>query len=294
MDILKYKTKRIIPSVLCLGYFDALHKGHIKIINTAKNYAKKINAETEVFVFTGGKNNTPDLFTFEERLIKFKILGVDAVIYQELNKEFMAKSKEEFLKELFSYYNVKAIVVGKDYTFGKNAEGNVEFLKEYLNNIGVSLLVCDDILDGLREKISTKNIKSLILKGDVLNANNLLGSNYFISGTVKKGKGLGQTIGFPTANVEVQNDKLLVKKGVYVTCTIINGKLYSSITNVGNQPTVNGKNELIETYIHNFNGDLYGKKITVYFVERIRDIFKFSDLNELKSQLKKDLGYIYD
>ena len=137
-------------------------------------------------------------------------------------------------------------------------------------------------------KISTKSIKKALLNGDIFLANTLLDSNYFIRGKVVRGKKLGSKIGFPTANILLDNSKLLIKRGVYLTFTIIDNKLYSCITNVGNQPTVNGDNDVIETYINNFSGDLYGKVISVYFIEKIRDIISFNSVEELKAQLLKD------
>ncbi len=292
MEILEYGTEYKKPSIMCLGYFDAVHLGHTKIIELAKNIANEKGLIVEVFIFVGGKNNTPDVFNFEERLIKLRALGVDAVIYKALDKSFMSKSKEEFLNEVFSLYRVEALVVGEDYTFGKNAEGNIDFLKKYCEKLGKKVYVCDKVLSLNGNKISTKDIKSALINGDIKLANSLLGSNYFFRGEVVKGKRLGTKIGFPTANIELKSDKLLIKKGVYLTCTIIDGKIYSCLTNVGNQPTVNGNSEIIETYIDNYSGDLYGKAISVYFIERIRDIVKFDSINDLKAQLTKDMEYL--
>ena len=141
-------------------------------------------------------------------------------------------------------------------------------------------------------KISTTEIKKALEKGDVLTANTLLYGNYFISGKVVHGKGLGVNIGFPTANVLLSDNKYPIKSGVYMTFTIIDGAVYPCITNVGKQPTVGGKDRVIETYIDNYNGDLYDKILTVYFVERLRDIIKFNSILELKEQLEKDLRSI--
>ena len=292
MDILEYGIEYKKPSIMCLGYFDAVHLGHAEIINTAKKIAKKSNLNVEIFAFIGGKNNTADVFSFEERLIKFKALGVDTVIYKNLDAKFMSKTKTEFLEEIFSLYNVEAVVVGEDYTFGKNAEGNVDFLIEYLKKLDKKVYVCSKVLGYSGDKISTKDIKNALKNGDIKLANNLLGSNYFLCGKVVKGKQLGLKLGFPTANIMLNSDKLQVRKGVYLTCTIIGDKLYSSLTNVGNQPTVNGENEITETYIHNYQGDLYEKVISVYFIDRIRDIVKFNNVQELKEQLQKDLEYL--
>ena len=292
MDILEYGTEYKKPSIMCLGYFDAVHLGHVKIIEIAKAIAKEKNLLVQVFIFVGGKNNTPDVFSFEERLIKLKALGVDTVIYKILDNKFMSKSKMQFLEEIFSIYNLEALVVGEDYTFGKDREGNVDFLINYCDNLNKKVFVCEKVLSPLGDKVSTKDIKTALINGDLILANQLLGSNYFIRGEVVKGKKLGSKLGFPTANILLKNDKMLINKGVYLTCTVIDGKLYSCLTNVGNQPTVNGESEVIETYIHNFSGDLYGKTISVYFIERIRDIVKFNDTKELTNQLERDMEYL--
>jgi riboflavin kinase/FMN adenylyltransferase len=292
MNIYKYGEINKNPTCICLGYFDAIHLGHIKIINLAKEIAENKGLELSVLIFTGGKNDSPDIFTFSERLIKLKALKVDNVIYQELNSEFMAKSKDEFLNEIVSYYNVKEIVVGEDFTYGKFAEGNINHLKKFCDNNDIKLNITEKVVDDLGNKISSKNIKSLLINGYIIKANENLGSNYFIRGEVVKGKQLGSKLNFPTANIVCSSNKLLVKQGVYLTCTIINGKLYSSLTNVGTQPTVNGKNNVIETYIHKFSEDIYGKTISVYFIEKIRDIVKFNSLEELKEQLTKDMEYL--
>lgn len=288
MEIIKYGESLQKPMVLCLGYFDAIHKGHKKIISVAKDYAIKNDLLTAVLIFTGGKNKENDVFSFEERLIKLKALNVDVVIYKNLTKEFMAKSKGEFLDEIFSFYNAKAVVTGKDFTFGKNAEGNVTFLTNYANVNNATHYIVEEVVTNESEKISTKSIKKALLDGDIFLANTLLDGNYFIRGKVVRGKKLGSKIGFPTANILLDNSKLLIKRGVYLTFTIIDNKLYSCITNVGNQPTVNGDNDVIETYINNFSGDLYGKVISVYFIEKIRDIISFNSVEELKAQLLKD------
>ena len=291
MDILEFKTKIEKPCVMCLGYFDAMHKGHTHIIQTAYNLAKEKGLLLVVFLFTGGKNNSPDIFTFEERLIKLKVLNVDAVIYQKLDKEFMSLSSKEFTDLLFSNYNIKYVLTGNDYNYGKNKSGNTQTLKEEaLKHNGELITVNEVSLFG--EKISTQTIKQHLTNGDIVKANALLGSNYFIRERVIKGKELGKTIGFPTINMKLSKDKLLLGSGVYITMTIIDGKPYSCITNVGSQPTVNGEDFVVETYIKNFDGNLYDKKMSIYFVEKIRDVKNFESLEKLKEQLKLDLELI--
>ena len=288
MDIVEYGLKLNYDCVLCLGYFDGIHLGHTALINKAKEIAKAKNIKLAVFLFTGGKNSDGDLFTFEERLIKLKALGVDTVIYTELNDEFKNTSAEDFLKDLTSFYSLKTVVTGEDFTYGKKAQGNVKSLREFMQNNGVEVLTFDLVLDG-NEKVSTRDIKNLLKQGEIVKANNLLGGNYFIRERVVKGKQKGRDLGFPTANMLLSSSKMQIKSGVYLTLSIIDGKIYPAITNVGSQPTFNGENTVIESYFHGFNGDLYDKILSVYFVDYIRDIKRFNSEEELKAQLKKDL-----
>ena len=288
MDIVKYGLKLNYNCVLCLGYFDGIHLGHTALINKAKDVAKAKNVNLAVFLFTGGKNSEGDLFTFEERLIKLKTLGVDVVIYKELNEEFKNTLAKDFLKDLTKFYNLKTVVTGSDFTFGKKALGNVKTLKDFMNNRGVEVLTFDLVLTN-DSKVSTSDIKNLLKQGEIVKANELLGGNYFIRERIVKGKQKGRELGFPTANMVLSQEKMKIKSGVYLTLSIINGNVYPAITNVGAQPTFDGENYVIESYFHGFNGDLYDKILSVYFVDYIRDIKRFDSVKQLKEQLKKDL-----
>ena len=277
---------------MCLGYFDSIHKGHIEIIKKAKEYSNLNNILLGVIIFTGGKNNSLDVFSLEERLVKLKLLNVDFVVYNELSQAFMKKTHKEFLDELFNLYNIDCVITGEDFTFGAKAFGNVKFLKKYCDDIGVKTITLPKVLCNKGNKISTKTIKNALLSGDIKLANELLGSNYFIRGRIVKGKKLGSKLGFPTANILIDKSKLKILEGVYLTLTIINDKLYPCLTNVGKQPTVNGESFVVETYIDGFSGDIYDKIISVYFIEKIRDIIKFNNVDELKNQLNEDLRWL--
>lgn len=287
-NVILYGDKCQKNLILALGYFDAVHKGHQKVLKKAVSVASENNCTPSALIFFGGKTKK-DVFTLNERLRRIFLTGIKTVIVKELSKDFMALTKLEFLKELTSLYDIKAVVSGSDFTFGKNAEGNVQTLKEFF---GEDNVYTQNLEEENGEKISSSSIKNALSKGDILTANTLLGGNYFISGEVIRGKGLGRDLGFPTANVLLGENKYPINSGVYVTFTVINGVVYPAITNVGAQPTVNGKDTVIETYIDGFSGDLYGKSLTVYFVERIRDIKKFNSIKELKEQLEKDLRSI--
>ncbi len=274
--------------ILALGYFDAVHLGHQKVIKKAIEIAMDKNAIPSALIFIGGKTGK-DVFTLSERLRRIFSLGIKTIIVKELTPDFMQKSSVEFLQEISTLYDIKAVVSGSDFTFGKNASGTIQTLidffgrdKVYTENL--------ELLSGV--KISSTSIKNALEKGDILTANTLLGGNYFLSGEVIKGKGLGNKLGFPTANILLESNKFLIKDGVYLTFTVINGKIYPCITNFGSQPTVNGDNIVVESYIDGFSGNLYAKSLTVYFVERLRDIVKFNSFQELKEQLEKDLRSI--
>lgn len=289
MEILKFgENYKLNNCVLVLGYFDSIHKGHRYLINLAKE-SKENSEKLAVFMLTGGKNSEKDVFSFKERLILLSTLGVDVVIYAELNETFKNTTKEEFLTKLKETVNVSKIFVGEDFRYGKNAQGTPNEISKIFTKSQINILkkIKDESGD-----YSTKRIKTALLSGDILTANTLLNGNYFIFGKVVKGKMLGRTYGFPTANITLESEKMQIKSGVYATFTIIDGKLFSCITNVGAQPTFEGQNTVIETYISGYNGDLYGKYLTVYFIEKIRDIVKFNGVNELKAQLEKDLEYV--
>ena len=294
MKIVNFKQIIKENTVMALGYFDSVHLGHKTLLRSTVSLAKRLNATPTALIFTGNFKGNGEVFTFTERVKRIEKEGIEAVVYAELTSEFMSLTDGDFLSMLFSSINVSALVCGDDFTFGKNALGNTETLSKKCAEKGVQLLVVDKVCDDNGEKISTNQIKKYLNLGDVSSANILLGDNYFISGEVIKGKRLGNTIGFPTANVAFNSKKTNLKRGVYLTYVIIDGVKYLSLTNVGTQPTVNGEKEVIETYIDGFTGDLYGTNLTVYFEKYIRDIIKFNSVEELKAQLLEDKRSLND
>ncbi len=287
IKVINYGEKYSQNLILALGYFDAIHKGHIAVLDSAVQTAKGLNFTPAVLIFTGGKSKQ-DLFTLEERIDKIKLLGVELIIVKALDSQFMNKTKLEFLNELSSLYKLEKVVTGSDFTFGKNALGNVKTLTEFFGNDRVLTI---NLVSDRESKISTTEIKKVLSLGDIKLANEYLGSPYFISGTVVKGKSLGKKLGFPTANIHLCDNKYKIQPAVYKTMVKIENKEYFAITNYGSQPTVEGEKLVVETHILGFNGDLYGKRLSVYFLDKIRDIKKFSSLDELKEQLELDKGY---
>lgn len=290
MKLINYGEKIPDNLTLALGYFDAVHKGHIAVLERAVSIAKSKGLVPTALIFTGGKSKT-DVFTLSERADKIFACGIEIIIVKPLDRAFMAKTKEEFLTELSSLYFISSVVSGVDFTFGKGALGGVQTLKEFF---GEDKVYTESLLSDNSGKFSSTKIKEALSFGDIKLANFYLGSNYYISGLVFKGKGLGNTLDFPTANIVLSSEKFKIKQGVYKTFVVIDGVKYKSITNYGTQPTVLGNDVIVETYIDGFSGDLYGKNLTVYFDEFLREIKKFSSLEELKEQLIKDKGSLND
>ena len=294
MKVIDFGEKLNSDTVIALGYFDAIHGGHRVLLNTAVSMAKTLNATATALIFSGGYKKGGEVFTFNERLSRIENTGIDTVFHAVMTKEFLSVSYSDFLNEVFLSSNVKGLICGEDFTFGKNAEGNATVLQKECDKRNVKLTVIKKQTDNLGNKISTTYVKNSLQIGDIKKVNALLYDNYFISGEVVKGKKLGNTIGFPTANIILPKEKTPVKTGVYKTYVIINGKKYPSITNYGAQPTVNGVNDILETYIDGFSDNLYGEILTVYFVDYLRDIKKFNSIEELKNQLTEDKRSLYD
>lgn len=290
MKIVNYGEKLPKNLILALGYFDAVHVGHKAVLNKTVAIAKSKNLSPTALIFTGGKSDC-DVFSLAERFDRIFKLQIENIIVKSLDRAFMQKTKTEFLTEITSLYDIKGVVSGSDFTFGLNAEGSVQTLIDFF---GQDRVFTEQLLGDGTEKFSSSNVKQALLQGDIKRANFYLGDEYFIKGEVLRGKGLGKTLGFPTANVKIEDSKLKIKQGVYKTFVLIGGKRYGAISNFGAQPTVNGESVILETYISGFNGDLYGKVLTVYFEDYIRDIKKFSSLEELSNQLIKDKGVLND
>lgn len=282
--------------LLCLGEFDSVHIGHREIIKTARQSLKQ-GQSLALLTFKNDAskitNKTSGLvYTLEERLLIFEKLGIDEVIYINFDKDFASITPEAFLNEILSKRKVKGMFCGSDYKFGKGAKGDISFLKKVCSINEIPLFICDFLLDENGNKVSSGSIKQKLIDGEVESANKLLGENFFLSGVVVEGRKVGRKLGFPTANLILPNSKVRFKSGVYACSVNLSGKTYRAITNFGTQPTFNEKNEVIECYIHGFNGDLYGKTLTIRFDSYIRDIVKFNTVEQLIQQLNDDLKVI--
>lgn len=279
---------------IALGSFDGLHLGHLSLIEKAKDLAVKNNGKSIIFTFKNHPRkflNTTNkiqlIMTNEEKIDILQNEEVDIIAFKAFDEKIMKMMPDEFIRWLCKSYNVKGIIVGFNFKFGYKNLGDVETLEKFQEEYKYKLYVMKPYTMQ-DEIISSTSIRKELLDGNVKKAFNMLSRPYMLSGKVIDGKKLGRTIGFPTANLEINKEKVIPKKGVYYTNVKIDEKTFKGITSVGNNPTVNGQELTLETYILNFNEDIYGKEIKVYFIDRIRDEIKFNNINELVAQLKKD------
>lgn len=287
-------------TVLTLGVFDGLHLGHQAIMKTVVERAETIGAVPTALTFDPHpravlypENAPPLLQTLDQRLANFEFLGIKQAIVINFDKKFAEQDAEIFLRDIiFERFQAKEVYLGKGFAFGKNRAGNIELLRKISQELG---FVADEVeeitLRGIR--ISSSKIRKLLQDGKVNLVRRMLGRPYGIEGQIVHGLQRGRTIGFPTANLKPVN-RVIPKFGVYATATLIDGIWRRGITNVGVRPTFDDDSApSIETFIFDFDGDLYGDVLRVRFLHRIRDERKFSGIDELRSQIKKDTKHAF-
>lgn len=273
---------------LVIGLFDGVHLGHQELIQEAKKDQREITCLTfsSVMAHSIAHKSGGLLLTEDEKEEKLKELGISRELVLPFDKETKNTSKEAFLSFLQSLSPTR-IIVGEDFTFGKNIEGKAKDLFS-LKEKGIEITILS-LKEQDGEKISSSRIRRLLLDGNVEKAKELLSYPFFYTGEVKAGKHNGKRIGFPTVNIEVEPLKVKLKEGVYLTKTSVLGHTYLSMTNVGNHPTIDPLSiSIIETYLFGFNEEIYGKTIRVEFFSYLRPQQKFNSVNELHSQLQQD------
>lgn len=272
---------------VCLGIFDSVHLGHRELIKKTVELAKENGIKSAVLTFvTPFEKNK--IYPFEENAEIMKSLGVDTVFAVNFTKEFKSYSPEYFIKKyLIEYIKASFVVCGFNFKFGKDRMGSIETLKENEGFYKLTVIPEYKVDD---KTVSSTLIKELLSKGDIAKANALLGSCYRVSGPVSEGNKIGRTINFPTINILIDSSLALIKKGVYSAKVQIGDKLYKGISNIGIAPTVKKERGVVlETYIMDFDGDLYNKNVKVYLLGYIRDEKQFESLEELKNTIKNNL-----
>ena len=284
------------PTVLTLGVFDGLHLGHQLIMKTVVERARAAAAVPTVITFEPHPREVlhpesapPLLQTFDQKIEALGVLGIQQTIIIHFDRAFSQIRAEDFLREVVMLrLHAKEVYLGRGFAFGHNREGNIDLLRNVSSQLG---FVADEVPEvGLRgQRVSSSRIRKLLLKGQVNLARRMLGRPYGVEGPVVHGAERGARIGFPTANIHPHN-RVIPHGGVYVTATLIDGQWRRSVTNIGTRPTFeNSSASSVETHVMNWSGDLYDDVVRVRFLHRLRAEKKFQSIDELKTQIGRDV-----
>ena len=289
MQLVRFGEKFNSPIVIALGFFGCMHKGHVQLLDEAKKLAKQTNSKVALFTFSNNHlkvlgKDVKQLYPFEERCKVYQNLGIEVLISAQFDKQFMSTNGQQFLDQLASY-NLQGVVCGFDYTCGSDRK-NCQFVSQYLYNVPVKIVdaVCQEGI-----KISTTFLRGILSECKIQQANTLLSQPFFFDGKVVYGRGIGKDLGFPTANIQVDTDKFL-PTGVFAGSTVVDGNTHKVIVNIGAKPTYDIDSHTVEVHIIDFEGNLYGKEITVMFYDFLRPEQKFADLDALKTQIAADIA----
>ncbi len=281
------------PIVACIGYFDGLHRGHQALLEKTIELAKVHDARSVMISFapdpkeviTGQKYR--HVQGYADRLRIAEAMGIDDIIVMAFTEDLCHMDKDSFFEHVLKRLPIRALVCGFDFHYGYKGQGDAYSLKEAAKDM-YEVVIIDEVLhEG--EKISSTRVRAAIEAGDIKLVNTLLGYTYFVHGEVVHGRHYGHKIGFPTANVALDEEILYPKAGVYIGYCKVDDALYKAMMDIGHNPTIADDNDMtFEVNIIDFEGDIYGKDIYVYFADRIRDCVRFAGLDELKAQLAID------
>lgn len=293
------KSFKATNPVVTIGTFDGVHLGHQKVILRLKEIAKKHNGESVIFTFyphprlvtSTSETNLRLLTTLEEKKMLFEKFGIDHLVVYPFNKAFSELTYNEFVEQiLVEKMKTRCLVVGYDHKFGKNREGGFEYLKKCAKKFNFEVEKLDALLVD-EENVSSTKIREALQSGDIKKANHYFGYKFSLLGTVISGKQVGRKIGFPTANIKTSDKhKIIPGYGVFAVKIIVNNKNYKGMLNIGSRPTFNknADNRSIEVNIFDFSDNIYNHEIRLIFIDKIRDEQKFSGVEMLVEQLRKD------
>jgi riboflavin kinase/FMN adenylyltransferase len=283
-------------TILTLGTFDGVHIGHKKILQKLTQNTPNEDYESVVLTFfphprmvLQEDSNIKLLNTIKEKQDLLEEIGIENLVIHPFDETFSQLTAEEFVKTvLVEKFHVQKIIIGHDHRFGRNRTANIDHLIDFGKQYGFD--VSQISVQELNEiSVSSTKIRNAILDGNIQLANDYLGYSYFITGTVITGKQLGRTIGFPTANIKIEeNYKLIPQNGVYLVQASINSQIINGMMNIGTNPTVGGQEQSIEIHFLDFDADIYNQELKVSILHRIRDEKKFNSLQDLQEQLQKD------
>jgi len=286
-------------AVITIGNFDGVHLGHQALFHEVIEKAAELDGTSVAMTFEPHpirvlhRNGHPPLITlYEQKVELIERTGIDVLICVPFTQAFAAIPAKAFLEDiLIRRIGMKAFVVGGDYAFGRNREGNLEFLRAHAAKHRFELIVADWIQtqSNGKSRISSTRIRELVTAGDVVGAQKLLGRHYQIRGTVEHGRNRGgKLLGFPTANISLY-DELAPRAGVYAVTVECLGGRYKGVANIGYSPTFDDHIFTVEVHILDFDRDIYGEKVRVNFIDRIRDEIKFSGIEALSQQIRRDV-----
>ncbi|MDQ3073185.1 MAG: bifunctional riboflavin kinase/FAD synthetase [Bacteroidota bacterium] len=288
---------RFEKAVVTLGTFDGVHRGHQAVLNLLKEKAREIRGETVLLTFwphprlvlNPEDQNIKLLNTLEEKVGLLEKAGLDNLVIIEFTKEFAALDYKEFVAQvLVSKIGTKVLAIGHDHHFGRNREGTFQQLEKLAPDHGFEVVQIPEFREG-DENISSTVIRNALLHGETEKANDYLGYPYMVSGTVVHGDKTGRTLGFPTANIKVEEPyKLIPAKGIYITEIFFEKSRYEGVSSLGYRPTFFGKDKTLEVNIFNFDKEIYSEKIIVFFIAYLRDELKFANIEALIRQMNAD------
>ena len=287
-------------AVITIGNFDGVHIGHQALFHEVIETAETVGGTSIAMTFEPHpirvlkQNGQPPLITlYEQKAELIERTGIDVLICVPFTRAFASLSADQFIRELLvKKIGMKAIVVGEDYSFGKNREGNIDLLKSYGPDYGFEVILAGWIKmsKGFTDRISSTRIRELVTHGDMAEAEKMLGRHYQIRGRVVTGRDRGgRLLGIPTANINL-HDELCPKTGIYAVSVECRGNHHNGVANIGYSPTFEDHEFTVEVHILDFNDNIYGEKIRVNFIKRLRDEIKFSNISALIDQIKKDIA----
>lgn len=290
-----FDTLQLENTVVACGKFDGIHAGHRKLLEQLFFYQEK-GFKSTIFTFDASISKVMQgtkgfIYTSEERCFCLEQLGIDYLVEYRFEEPLSRLTPEQFVEQiLIRQLGAKVVVVGEDFRFGYQRQGDVELLGRLEKTYGYELVVVSKCMDG-SGKVSSSEIRNMLIDGEMEQTARLLGRPYFIRGEVIHGRQLGRSIGMPTANVAVPEGKLIPPNGVYVSRCFLGDRCFYGITNIGTKPTVQGEEVGVETFLFDFDEDIYGEILTVEFLTHVRREQRFHSVEELSAQMHRDALY---
>jgi len=281
--------------LLTIGVFDGVHLGHQYLISQLTEHTRRQNLLSGVVTFRqhprevlSPQTKLPYLTSLAEKVSLLKNEGVDAVITLSFTRELAQLSARQFVSLLKKYLRMRGLIIGPDFALGRNREGNADTLRKLGQDMSFRVTVIPPVKVN-DEMVSSTAIRDALADGDMKKVASLIGRSFSLQGRVTTGAGRGSELGFPTTNLDIDPKQALPAEGVYVTWAHIDDKAYQSMTNIGRRPTFGGNGRTVETYILNYQGNLYGRELKIDIVERLRGEKRFDTVEELKKQIAEDI-----